>query len=64
MTPRARRTALMTASVPELTARTFSMPGTSEQRRSANTTSLFVTIPKVVPFAACSEMAATTSGLA
>ena len=61
---RERRTALITASVPELTARTFSMPGTSDTSLSANATSSGVAMPKVVPFAARSRNARVTSGWA
>ena len=62
--PRASRTALITASVPELTARTLSIPGTRAQSRSANSTSFSVTMPNVVPFAACADTASTISGWA
>ena len=39
MTARARRTALIAASVPEETKRTFSIDGTSRDTRSASSTS-------------------------
>src|SRR5438132_13120972 len=48
----ARRTALMVASVPELTNRTASIEGTKQQTSSANSTSPSVGAPKVVPRAA------------
>ena len=51
----------MTASVPEFTARTMSMPGTREQRRSAKSTSAGVAMPNVLPCAAAFFTAATTS---
>ena len=51
---RAKRRALIVASVPELTNRTFWMDGTRRQTVSASLTSLSVGAPKVVPlFATC-----------
>jgi hypothetical protein len=54
VTPRAMRSAVITASVPEFTSRTRSRHGTSEQSRSAKRTSSSVLMPNVVPSAACS----------
>src|SRR5947208_16745910 len=48
----ARRTALMVASVPELTNRTVSIEGTKRQTSSANSTSASVGAPQDVPRAA------------
>ena len=47
--PRARRTALIVASVPELTKRIISMDGTSFETFSASRTSSSVGAPKDVP---------------
>ena len=64
MAPRARRTALIVASVPELTNRTISTDGKVAVTRSANLTSSSVGAPNVVPRAAASPMAASTAGCA
>ena len=61
MAPRASLTAVITASVPLETARTMSMPGTSETRRSAKRTSSGVAIPNVVPSFARAETARETA---
>jgi len=58
--PRATRTALITASVPELTRRTFSAEGTADTIISANRTSASVLAPNDVPRAAASVTAWTT----
>ena len=50
MYPRARRMALIVASVPELTSRTFSIDGTASMTRSASSLSASVGAPKLVPF--------------
>ena len=63
-TPRARRTALMAASVPDETSRTCSQPGTRSQIASARSTSPGVGAPKVVPSAAALARAAVTTGCA
>ena len=47
--PRARRMALMHASVPEFVMRTFCTPGTNEQIIFAIVTSAGFGIPKLVP---------------
>ena len=47
--PRATRTALIVASVPELTMRTSSTEGTASQIRRASSTSSSVGAPKLVP---------------
>ncbi len=62
--PRATRTALMAASVPDDTRRTCSHPGTRVQMASASRTSPSVGAPKVVPAAAASVTARTTRGSA
>jgi hypothetical protein len=62
VTSRARRTALIAASVPELTRRTFSIDGTASTISSASSTSRSVGAPKVVPSSAASRTASTTSG--
>ena len=46
MKPRARRTALIEASVPELTKRTFSIEGTASMMTSANWLSISVGAPE------------------
>ena len=60
--PRARRTALITASVPELTRRTFSTDGTAATIFSASRTSASVLAPNDVPRAAASVTACTMRG--
>ena len=60
--PRARRMALMVASVPELTMRTISMDGTAEMIISASRISPRVGAPKLVPRSRAAEIAAITSG--
>ncbi len=62
--PRATRTALMAASVPEETRRTCSQPATRAQMASARSTSPSVGAPNVVPAAAASDTALTTRGSA
>jgi len=52
------------ASVPELTSRTFSIDGTAVQIASAKRTSRSVGAPKLVPPAAASWIAASTSSCA
>ena len=52
--PRARRMALIVASVPELTSRTFSIDGTASMISSASSLSASVGAPKLVPRAAAS----------
>ena len=56
--------ALIAASVPELTSRTFSTDGTASTISAASSTSASVGAPNDVPRAAASVMAATTSGSA
>ena len=62
MNPRARRIALIVASVPELTSRTISTLGTASTIRPASSTSASVGIPNDVPRPAASVAAATISG--
>ena len=57
--PRAKRSAVIVASVPELTRRTFSMAGTRATKRSAISTSAAVGAPKPNPVVACSRTACT-----
>ena len=52
--PRARRMALIVASVPELTSRTFSIEGTASMINSASSLSASVGAPKLVPRTAAS----------
>jgi hypothetical protein len=59
--PRARRIALIAASVPEETSLTFSIDGTASTITSARRTSRSVAAPNVVPSAAASRTASTTS---
>ena len=54
----------MAASVPDETRRTFSTDGTASTSSSARATSRSVGAPKVVPSAAASCTASTTSGSA
>ena len=62
--PRASRTALIAASVPEETRRTISTDGTASTISSASSTSASVGAPNVVPRAAASSIAASVSGSA
>ena len=62
--PRARRIALMHASVPELVIRTFCTDGTSEQINFAIVTSLGFGMPKLVPNSAAVLMAEMILGCA
>ena len=64
MKPRARRIALIAASVPLETSRTISTDGIAAVIRSASSTSPSVGAPNVVPRAAASRAASTISGLA
>ena len=64
MAARARRTALIDASVPELVIRTISTEANRETTWSASSTSASIGAPKLVPRAAASATAATTSGSA
>ena len=64
MTARASRTALIVASVPELTIRTISTEAKRSQTSAASSTSPSVGAPKLVPFAAASATASTTDGWA
>ncbi len=54
----------MVASVPDETSRTLAIDGTAAQSFSANTTSRSVGAPKLVPAAAASRTASSTSGCA
>ena len=60
--PRARRMALIVASVPELTSRTFSIDGMASTISSASSFSATVGAPKLVPRCRAASMAATTAG--
>ena len=60
----ASRAALMVASVPELTVRSRSTPGTRRATSSASSTSASVGAPKEVPLAVAACTAATTAGWA
>jgi hypothetical protein len=62
--PRASRIALIAASVPEETSRTFSTEGTASTISAANSTSASVGAPKLVPLRAASRTASTVSGSA
>ena len=62
--PRARRIALIVASVPELHIRTDSIDGTMAQMRSAISVSSSVGAPNDSPFSAATCTAAMTSGWA
>ena len=64
MTPRARRTAVIAASVPDETRRTFSTDGTAAAIASASSTSRVVGAPYDVPSAAARCTASTTLGCA
>ncbi len=61
--PRARRTALMVASVPEFTKRTFSTEGTASTTISARSISRGVGAPKLVPSSAAVLIAPMLDGL-
>ncbi len=60
--PRASRTALIVASVPELTKRTISIEGTSFETFSASRTSSSVGAPKEVPRRTARSSARRTNG--
>ena len=63
MNPRASRSALMVASVPEETMRTMSIDGTASTTAFAMRTSSSVGAPKLVPRPSCARTASsTTSG--
>ena len=62
--PRARRIALIVASVPELTKRTSSIEGMSSMTRRASRVSSSVGAPKLKPSAATRCTAAMTCGCA
>jgi hypothetical protein len=62
--PRASRTTLIAASVPELVIRTISTEGILAATSSASCTSARVAAPKLVPRFAASITAATTAGSA
>ena len=62
MKPRASRSALIAASVPDETRRTFSTDGTASAISAASATSASVGAPKLVPRRAASRTAATVSG--
>ena len=64
MTPRARRTAVIAASVPDDTSRTISTLGTRAQIASASSTSRSVDAPNDVPSAAARCTASTMAGCA
>ena len=64
MIARERRTAPIAASVPELVIRSISTEGIRATTSSASSTSASVAAPKLVPRAAASLTAATTSGWA
>ena len=64
MTARARRTALIAASVPELVIRSISTDGIRAATSSASWTSAGVAAPKLVPRFAASITAASTAGSA
>ena len=62
--PRASRSALIAASVPDETSRTFSIDGTASAISAASSTSASVDAPNVVPRSAASRTASTVSGSA
>ena len=64
MNPRASRTALIVASVPDDTKRTISSDGTAPTASAASSTSSAVGIPKDVPRCAARPTASTTAGCA
>jgi hypothetical protein len=61
---RARRSALMVASVPELTMRTESTLATAPQMSSASSVSISVGAPKLVPWRSAARTARSTPGSA
>ena len=61
---RATRIALITASVPDDTKRSFSMEGTACTINAASSASAAVDAPKLVPFPAATRTASTTAGAA
>jgi hypothetical protein len=61
VTPRASRRALIAASVPDETRRTFSTDGTQATISAASSTSASVGAPKLVPRRAASRTASTVS---
>ena len=64
MNARARRSALIAASVPDETSRTFSTDGTASTISAASSTSASVAAPKLVPRRAASRTASTVSASA
>ncbi len=62
VTPRASRTALIVASVPELTMRTMSTDATASVTIRASSTSRAVGAPKLVPRSSTSPIARITAG--
>jgi hypothetical protein len=62
--PRATRSALIVASVPEETKRTFSTEGMCRTMRSASSTSAAQGAPYDVPRSAAARTASTTAGWA
>ena len=62
--PRASRSAVIVASVPEDTSRTSAMLGSALQSSSASSTSSSVGAPNESPFSAVSRTASTTFGWA
>ncbi len=62
MAARARRSADIVASVPELTSRTISTAGSAPAMRSASSTSGRVGAPNAVPRPSASWIAASTAG--
>ncbi len=64
MKPRATRSALIVASVPEETKRTFSTAGIGCTIRSASSTSAALGAPNEVPRPAAARTASTTAGCA
>ena len=62
MAARARRIALIDASVPEEVIRSMSTPGIRWATSSASSTSAAVGAPKLVPSAAAAVIASSTAG--
>ena len=62
--PRASRSALIAASVPDDTSRTRSIEGTASAISAASSTSASVGAPKLVPRVAAARTASTVSGSA
>ncbi len=60
--PRATRSALIEASVPEFTSRTISTDGTRSRISSASSISRSVGAPKLVPISSAISMASITAG--